>query len=51
MRISRGIFIDSISKSLGLPPRGLRSKMDFYAEHFLELRDGLIMQPHYTLQQ
>jgi hypothetical protein len=27
------------------PQDGLCSKMAFYAEHFLELRDGLIVQP------
>ena len=32
------------------PPRGLRPKMAFYAEHFLEIRDGLIVQPQYTLR-
>jgi hypothetical protein len=31
------------------PPGGLRPKMAFYAEHFLELRDGFIVRPHYTL--
>jgi len=28
---------------------GLCPKMAFYAKHFLELRDELIVQPHYTL--
>jgi hypothetical protein len=32
------------------PPGGLHPKMAFYAEHFLELRDGFIVQPHYTLR-
>jgi hypothetical protein len=31
------------------PPGGLRPKMAFYAEHFLGLRDGFIVRPHYTL--
>ena len=32
------------------PPRGLRPKMAFYAGHFLEIRDGLIVQPKYTFR-
>jgi hypothetical protein len=32
------------------PQGGLRPKMAFYAEHFLELRDGLTVQPQYTLR-
>ena len=30
------------------PQGGLRPKMAFYAEHFLELQDGLIVRPQYT---
>jgi hypothetical protein len=32
------------------PQGGLRPKMAFYAEHFLELRDELIVRPQYTLR-
>jgi hypothetical protein len=32
------------------PPGGLRPKMAFYAEHFLELRDGFIVRPQYTFR-
>jgi hypothetical protein len=32
------------------PQGGLRPKMAFYVEHFLELRDGLIVRPQYTLR-
>ena len=31
------------------PQGGLRPKMAFYAKHFLELRNELIVQPKYTL--
>jgi len=31
------------------PPGGLHPKMAFYVEHFLEFRDGFIVQPHYSL--
>lgn len=30
------------------PPRGLCPKMAFYAQHLLDLRDGLIVRPKYT---
>jgi hypothetical protein len=30
------------------PPTSLGSKMSFYLEHFLELRDGIIVHPPYT---
>jgi hypothetical protein len=30
------------------PPTSLGSKMSFYIEHFLELRDGIIILPPYT---
>ena len=30
------------------PPSGLRLKMAFYIEHFLEVGDGLLIQPSYT---
>jgi hypothetical protein len=30
------------------PPGGLRPKMTFYIEHFLKLRDGLIIRSPYT---
>jgi hypothetical protein len=30
------------------PPTSLGSKMSFYLEHFLELRDGIIVRPPYT---
>lgn len=30
------------------PPRGLRPMMAFYAKHFLELRDGVIVRLQYT---
>ena len=32
------------------PPGGLRPKMAFYVEHFLEIIDGLIFQPQYTFR-
>jgi hypothetical protein len=32
------------------PPGGLRQKMAFYTEHFLEIRDGLIVRPQYALR-
>lgn len=30
------------------PPKELGPKMAFYIEHFLQLRDGLIIRPKYT---
>jgi hypothetical protein len=30
------------------PPGGLHPKIAFYLEHFIEVRDGLIIQPPYT---
>jgi hypothetical protein len=45
------IFIGSISRSLGFTPLGrFETKMAFYVEHFLEIRDGLIVWPPYMLQ-
>jgi hypothetical protein len=32
------------------PQGGLRPKMAFYVEHFMVMRDGLIVRPHYTLR-
>jgi hypothetical protein len=31
------------------PPTGLKFKMAIYVEHFMELRDDLIVKPPYTL--
>jgi hypothetical protein len=49
MGLSGKMFIDNVFRALGSLPRGLRPKMAFYAEHFMELRDGLIVQPPYIL--
>ena len=32
------------------PPGGLHPKMAFYVEHFLEIRDELIVRPQYTFR-
>jgi len=31
------------------PPHKLKPKMAFYAKHFMEMRDELIIRPAYTL--
>jgi hypothetical protein len=47
--IKDDIYMQFIQITWVNPPRGLRPKMAFYTEHFLELRDGSILRPHYTL--
>jgi hypothetical protein len=48
--IKDDIYMQFIQITWVNPPSGLRPKMAFYAEHFLELRNGLIVRPQYTLR-
>jgi hypothetical protein len=48
--IKEDIFRQYIQVTWVDPLRGLNPKMAFYAKHFMELRDGLIVQPPYTLR-
>ena len=46
------ISTDSIWQLLGVIPRGgLRPKMAFYAEHFLEIQDGIVARPAYLYRR
>ena len=48
--IKEDIYKQFIQTTWISPPRGLCTKMAFYVEHFLEIRDMLIVRPKYRLR-